>query len=480
MVAPRGVDRRSFIGTLGTSPLWLPSVGLVASGCASKPPETPLAHLYGQDWVHGAYGLYAGKYAGVQTSAEEQSKTAYRVIAQKGVTSLEALQSREVPFYMRVDGTADAFAIERDVPERLTFTAGMSDADREATTKHWEKAREFIQTDYEEIRRLNWALTTLLQQMKHVRNAIEYGHTEQFQLVRQLSVLGEGGAPPFQLPYQVSTKDYGNILVLLLERLDDDRARLARMEADIAAVGLVTRATDAGSGSLSANIHKVLLAVVTDSDATQARAASYPRSQDDRDAYLSRGQTLYQTIKASPEYVQWEKRESSKVFDSIGSMLALLDTVTGLKTSVVYRQLLDIWRGDADYLSYLKTAVGLLPFGQEVLKTIHQAVEITEKVRAAVGQVERGVSVVKSGIATAQKGLGDLGGLSADSIVSAAKDTGLLNTASEFARTKVQRQLSFFKDQDEVRQVTGMLNDTPMLKDLIPQTLPDLPTLQAN
>jgi hypothetical protein len=459
------IARRTFVLSLGTSPIWIPTLG-----CQSKPPETPLAHLYGQDWVHGAYSLYATKYQGVQTSAESNSKTAYRVLAQKGVVSLEALQSRDVPFFMRVDPDAQSFAIERDVPERLTFTAGMSDADRDAATKQWEKAREHIHTDYEEIRRLNWALTTLLQQLQQIRNAIESGKTEQFRLVRQLSVMNEGGQPPFQLPYQVTNVDYSMILALLLERLDDDKTRLARMESDIAAVGLITRATDAGSGSLSSNIHKLLLAVVRDADATEPRAPAFPQQQNERDKLIAHGKQLYDTIKASPEYVAWEKAEREKAWDQIGSMLSMLDSLTGLKTSVIYHQLLDIWRGDADYLSYLKSAIGMLPFGQEVLKTVNQAVEITEKVRGAVGKVEQGIAV-------AQRGIGDLQGGDLDSVLQATKDTGLLNTASQFARTKIDKQLSFYKDQQEVTEVTSAIQDTPLLRDMIPKDLPELPKL---
>ena len=69
--------RRTFVLSLGTAPLWLPA-------CAHQE-ETPLAHLYGKDWVHGAYELSATKYAAVQSSSEKASQNAYSVIAQKGV-----------------------------------------------------------------------------------------------------------------------------------------------------------------------------------------------------------------------------------------------------------------------------------------------------------------------------------------------------------------------------------------------------------
>ena len=139
--------RRAFLGALGTSPIWL-------AACAHHE-EAPLAHLYGPDWVHGAYELYAGKYASIQTSSEEHTKNAYAMLAQKGIGALDALQTREVPFFIRVDQSEQGFDIARDVPERLKFTADMSDQDRQTAQAKWEKARETIQTDYEEIRRLH-------------------------------------------------------------------------------------------------------------------------------------------------------------------------------------------------------------------------------------------------------------------------------------------------------------------------------------
>jgi hypothetical protein len=436
------VNRRSFVLALGTAPLWLPA-------CARKE-ETPLAHLYGQDWVHGAYELYAGKYASIQTSSERASQDAYAALAQKGVTALDALQTREVPFFIRVDDGEQGFAVARDVPERLTFTADMSSADRDASQARWERAREHIHQDYEEIRRLDWALTTLLAQMQHVREAIEDGRLEQYRLVRQLSTLASGDKPPFELPYQVSVADYRDVLTLLLERLDDDSKRLARVESDIVTVGLTARATDANSGSLAANLHKVLLAVVTDAGASSPRPSSFPAGGDDRAAYLARGKELYASIKQTPEYVQWEKRESSKAFDQIGQILSVLDSVTGLKTSAIYRQVLDVWRGDADYLSYLKTVVGLLPGGSEIVKAANQAIELTEKARRVAGQVQTGVARARG-------------------VLQLAKDGGLLNAGSDFARSKIDKQLTFFKDQADLDRVRGLIGESDLMKTALPR-----------
>jgi hypothetical protein len=477
------IHRRGFVLALGSSPLWLPAA------CAHEQ-ETPLAHLYGKEWVHGAYEMYAGQYASIQTSSEKATENAYAMLAQKGVDALGQLQTREVPFFIRVDGSEQGFAIERDVPDRLTFTADMSDADRQMAQAKWEHAREHIQTDYEDIRRLNWALTTLLSQQQRIRAAIENGKLEQYKLVRQVAALAEGEKPPFELPYQVSVADYRDVLLLLLERVDDDSQRLARVESDIVTVGLTARATDSGSASLAANLDKVLLAVVTDSEATTPRAATFPQGSDDRAGYLARGKELYASISQSPEYITWEKHERTKQFDQIGQMLTILDMATGLHTSAIYKQVLDIWRGDADYLSYLKTAVSMLPGGSEIVKVANQAIELTEKARKIVAQVQRGVAIAKGAVDAGkrieQKGLGGLGGITeiagmaglkmppgADGVIQVAKDGGLLNMGSDFARTKIEKQLAFFKDPKELDSIKGMMSESGLMKTTLP-SLKDL------
>jgi hypothetical protein len=451
--------RRAFVLSLASAPLWLPA-------CAAHE-QTPLAHLYGQDWVHGAYELYAGKYASIQKSSEAASHGAYALLAQKGVTELDALQTREVPFFIRVDESEHGFTIARDVPERLKFTSDMSDGDRASAQAKWERAREHIQTDYEGIRKVNWALTTLLSQLQHIRAAIEHGKIEQYQLVRQLGALEEGGKPPYELPFQVTVADYKDILVLLLERLDDDAKRLARVESDIVTVGLTARATDAGSASLAANLHKVLLAVVTDADATTPRAATFPAGVDDRAKFLARGKELAAAIQATPEYVTWEKHERTKAFDRIGGLLTIVDAMTGLHASAVYQQVLDIWRGDADYFSYLKTLAKMLPGGSAVAKVANDAIELTEKVRKVTDQVQKGFAVA-GGALDAGKKLANGQVPDKDGLVQLAKDGGLLNAGSDFARSKLSKQLAFFRDQKDLDQVKGMLGDSGLMEGALP------------
>ncbi|MBX3219779.1 MAG: hypothetical protein KF795_04620 [Labilithrix sp.] len=464
----RRVSRRALLGGFATFPLiaLVSSPSLIAA-CGSRPPETPLAHLYGREWVHGAYKLYSGKYADVQTSADESSQDAYRVLAQKGIVALDALQSRDVPFFARVDDGGSAFSIERKVPERLMFTAGMSDAERKAAEAAWKKARDHVHTDYEEIRRLDWTLTRLLAQLQRIRNAIEEGRIEQYRLVEQLLELKKDPKGlPYELPFQVTAVDYEEILVLLVERLEEDRAHLAQIEADIIAVGMTVRATDAGSATLAASIRKVLLAVVEDG-AVPARPPLFPADEGEKAKLLGAGKELVAKIEASPEYAKWRADEREKKLAAVGAFLQALDAMTGLPTSRVYRTVLDVWRGDHDYLNYLQTIVAIVPHGGKVALVINEAIEYTQKARKIAGTVMATVNTVKGA-----------GSLSSDALVAAATAAAtkeakglVLNTASRFAVERAEKQLSFFKDNAEVQKVTDALAQT----DFVQKAMPTLP-----
>jgi hypothetical protein len=226
------------------------------------------------------------------------------------------------------------------------------------------------------------------------------------------------------------------------------------VESDIVTVGLTARATDSGSGSLSANLHKVLLAVVTDAGSSEPRAKTYPADDDTRGKYGARGKELMATIAASPEYITWEKHESTKAFDQLGQMLTLVDSMTGLHVSAIYNQVLDIWRGDADYLSYLKAAVKMLPGGSALAKVADQAIALTEKARKVAGQVQKGLALAK----TAADG----------NYVQLAKDSGLLNAGSDFARSKLSKQLAFIKDPQELDQLKGMMAQSTLIQSALP------------
>lgn len=462
----RDVSRRDWLGGLATLPL----IALVSSppliaACGSRPPETPLAHLYGQQWVHGAYKLYSTKYADVQTSADETSRDVYRVLAQKGVVALDNLQARDVPFYVRVDPSGQAFAIERKVPERLTFSADMTDADRKHAEVAWKKARDHIHLDYEEVRRLDSALTRLLAQVQRLRNAIEQGKLEQFRMVEQLAQLkADPTRLPYQLPYQVTPKDYDEILLLLLERLEDDRARLAAIEADVVAVGMTVRATDAGSATMAASIRKVLLAVVEDGTVAP-RDPVFPPDEGERTKLLASARALEAKIAASPEFATWQKAEQEKKLAALGAFLAALDQMTGLPTSQVYRTVLNVWRGDHDYLTYLKTIAGLVPHGGAVARTVVEAIEYTEQARKIGGTVLATVKAAKAGSVDALAAE-----VKAQAGAQIAQGKGVvLNTASRFALERAHRQLSFFKDAAEIDKVSGLLAQTDLMTKAIPR-----------
>ena len=455
------ISRRNLLGGFATFPL----IALVSSppliAACGRPPETPLAHLYGKEWVHGAYKLYSTKYAAVQTSADETSHDVYKVLAQKGITALDALQSRDVPFYVRVDPAAHAFVIERQVPERLTFSGDMSEADRKNAEAAWKKARDSIHLDYEEVHRLDNALTRLLSQLQKIRNAIEEGRIEQFRIVEQLAELkADPTKLPYQLPYQVTPQHYEEILVLLLERLEDDRARLGVIEGDVVAVGMTVRSTDAGSATMAASIRKVLLAVIEDGT-SKPREPLFPADEGEKAKLLAIGRALQAKLAASPEFIAWRKAESEKKLAALGAFLQALDTMTGLPTSQVYRTVLNIWRGDHDYLTYLKTVAGFVPHGGAVARTFFEAIEYTEKARQVGGTV---IAAAKA----ASTGSIDAFASEAKAQVAAqatATSKGVvLNTASRFAVERADKQLSFFKDKAEVAKVSDLLAQTDLVR----------------
>lgn len=443
------VPRRKLLLGLGALPLVVAGGPLIVAGCGK--PETPLAHLYGQGWVHGAYEYYGKGYRDLQASSERASFEAYRVLAQKGVTSLDALQSREVPFHLRVDDAQRGFRLERDVPDVLTFRADMTEADRQAATKAWEKAREHIQTDYAEIHRLEWALTRLLLELQHVRGMIEKTREEQYRLCRQAGEVTKGELP-FELPYEVKPKDYETVIVLLVERLEDDRHRLEAIEGDILAVGFTVRATDANSSSLAANIRKVLLAVVEDSK-SEPRAITFPATEDERDKLLAHGRELLRSILASPEYAAWVKAEQDRTLDQIGSVFSILDQITGLPTSAVYRTAVELWRGSDDYLGYLKRLASIVPGGREVAKVVEQAVDLTDTVRKGIETGAKGPEALAKALA-------------------GAGSKALLNTGTKYAKDQVGKQLAFFESELEANEVAKALEQTKLMQDPLPKLLP--------
>ncbi|MEM9695052.1 MAG: hypothetical protein AAGA56_21095 [Myxococcota bacterium] len=432
----------------GVAGLWVSAATTsLMSGCGK--PETPLAHLSGRAWVEGAYEYYGATYADLQQNVEDQSSDAYRVLAQKGIDALGMLQKREVPFHARVDPAGAAFQIRRDVPERLTYTANMGEAERRRTKAAWEKARETIHTDYAEIQRLNWALTRLLSQLQRIHHAIEAAQAEQFRLTRQLAEV-KTGEVPFELPRDVKSKDYSNVLYMLVDRLQDDRQHLDRQQTQILAIGLVARSTDAGSASLASNLQQVLLAVVRDADASVVRPSAYPRKEDEA-AALQRGKALVAQIEQSEGYQAWLRREQTAWLTQIGSFLSLVDAATGIPVSQVYNKAVSVFREGGDYLDYLELVASFSPSPQlnEVLK---KCVALSRKVR--------------DGVDTAQALIAK-----ADQIDSSEILGALVNTGTEQARKQVDKQLLFFSDKLELSNVTEELASTSLMQKALPREL---------
>ncbi len=423
------------------------------AACVQQRAETPLAHLYGKQWVHGAYSYFAKTYADIQQGADERSGEAYRVLAQKGVTALSALQSREVPFYIQVADGGERFLIQRQVPERLTFTADMTEAERQEATFDWKLARDHIQTDYVEITRLDKALTGLLLELRQVRNAEEQGQLEQYKLARQLGDIEAGGALPFQLPYKVHRDDYRIVLYLLLERLESDRKRLRRIESGIISVGLVARATDANSASLAQNIQKVLLAVAND-PLPPAESLELPE-QDDRHEKMARARKLRDHIVKTEGYKTWLAAQKERE-DEIGRFLTVLDQMTGLHTSRIYRSVMHIWNGRGDYLSYLKIAASLVPSGSGLDSVLETAIDTTEKARKVIATAEHVEAVAKQAADEAENGELEL------------KGEALINVASKRARGELDKQLVFYRDKAEQTAVDKALGATKLMQGPLP------------
>jgi hypothetical protein len=416
--------------------LWLPPL----VGCGK--PAAPLAHLSGQAWVTGAYEHYGAAYQRLQTDAEDQTSLAYAVLAQKGVTALDGLQRREVPFHVRVDEAGDRFAIHRDVPERLTFTASMDAADRERANRLWQKARAHIHTDYAEIARLNWALMRMLEQLWRIRSAIDAAETEQFRLTRQLAEI-EQGELPFELPRDVTPAAYALVVLLLVDRLEDDRTRLTTLETQILATGLAVRSADDGSASLSANLRRVLMAIVRDTERSTMRATAYP-GDEERARLIANGRKLVVQISHSADYESWLEAERDAWLGQLGTLLSLVDAATGVPVSAAYNKAITIFKGDADYLDYLSLVASFAP-SPELRTTLDDALTLTRKVRSAYR---------------------DAGAL-ADGDMNAALG-GLINTGTDAARHGVDKQLSFFHDGAELEAISAELDDTALMRATLP------------
>jgi hypothetical protein len=376
------------------------------------------------------------------------SKEAYGVVKRKGIGSLEALQTREVPFLYRASDDGDSYAIVRDVPERLTLTADMTAKERAQAQEAWQKARAHLHTDYAEIRKLNRATTRLFSEHSRLRHSIDAGVQEQFKITRQLGMMRDNARDlPFELPYKVSRDDYGDVLLLLMERLEADKKRIAAVEGAITSVGLQVRATDAGSGSLSRNVSPVLLAVARDAKAAVSPPIDYPRSADLRRGLARKGTELRALVEETTEYRQWLRLQEQAEEVVVGGLLAVLERVTGLPISAAYREAQAIWRGEGDYLDHLRRLVKLVPGGSKLAAAIEIGVELTTRLRDARDDIRGAVAHSDSAMKTVR-----------------ARGTSLLvNAGSRYARDRIGKQLAFLESSSQLDRVSRELDSLSWL-----------------
>lgn len=411
--------------------------------------DTPLDHLYGQEWVREVYRHYAKGYADIEAESKSSSKDAYRVVKRKGIGSLDALQTREVPFEFRASEERDSYTIVRDVPERLTLTADMSARQRVQAQEAWEQARAHLHKDYAEIRRLNGATSRLFAEHHRLRRSIDAGVEEQFKITRQLGLLRDNARDlPFELPYKVNRGDYGKILLLLMERLEADKGRIAAVESAITSVGLQVRSTDTGSGSLSRNVSPVLVAVARDAESAISPPLDYPVDESLRRGLAEKGKELRAAVEEAPEYRQWLKLQEQAEEVVIGGLIALLERATGLPISTAYREIQAIWRGEGDYLAHLRRLVRLVPGGSKLAQVVDVGVELTERLRDVSGEIRGAVDKSDQAIKTVR-----------------SKGVSLLvNAGSRYAKERVGKQLTFFETAAQLERVTEELDSIPWLK----------------
>ena len=120
----------------------------------------------------------------------------------------------------------------------------------------------------------------------------------------------------------------------------------------------------------------------------------------------------------------------------------MLDQVTGIPTSPIFGTVVKLWRGDDDYLGYLRTAAGLVPNG-EVRATLEQAVDLTDTARR--------LAPAAQALATGDTGEAIRRG-----------EGYVLNAGSRFARDRAGKQLAFFRDAAEVDVAAEALAGTPL------------------
>jgi hypothetical protein len=435
--------RRLTIATIGCA------LAALLCGCAHKQ-KTPFDHLYGEAWCQGVYQGYADQYEGVYRGAGESARGSYGYLVQEGVSALSRLQSRGTPFYVGIDQATSMFSIKREVPERLTFSADMTEADRQRATEEFERARAHLAEDYTDVQRLEHTLNGLLDTLTGVRSVIQRTEEETYNLSWIRQSLKEEGIPPFELPYQVTLKRYDEVLVLLLARLDQDLNDLKTLESGIMTVVLAARATDSRSQSLAGNIEVAVLASVMDME--NARTRRLPSTMPTGEVWTQQahlGEAMFARVIADPGYQQYAAAKGSAGPDPIGAVLSIIDSIYGTHLAEAAVAVRNIIEGkDVDYLALLKGVASLAPRGTMVGDVLNKAVELTDKYRDVMSKVDQAMAVAGK-IQNAGDALSQVGGASPQWLINQAGSAqGALGQVvfiqSEAERLDVQAQLKGF------------------------------------
>jgi hypothetical protein len=417
----------------------------LAGACAHKQ-KTPFDHLYGEGWCQGVYQGYAERYEVVYQGAGERARGSYTYLVREGVAALTRLQSRGTPFFVGIDPASGRFSLKREVPERLTFTADMTDEDRRRATAQFEQARQHIAEDYTDVERLEHALNGLLDTLTGVRGVIRQTEEELYNLTRIRESL-KRGEPPFELPYQVTLKRYDEVLVLLLARLDQDLSDLEALDSGILAVVLTARATDARGQSLTGNIEVAVLASIEDLNA--ARERRLPPVLPSGEVWIGQahaGEEIFARIAADPAYKQYAAAKGSIGPDPIGAVLSIVDSVWGTHltdAASAVRNMIE--GGEVDYFALLKGAASLAPRGTMVGDMLDKAVELTETYQKAVATVDQALAAAGK-IGNAGDALGKIKGAGAKWLINragSAKDAAdqIVFIEDEARRIDVQSKL---------------------------------------
>lgn len=440
--ARRGMNPRPTISLLALAAIAL----FLVCGCAHKQ-KTPFDHLYGEGWCQGVYQGYAEKYESVYRGAGQSARASYSYLVRDGVGALERLQSRGTPFYVAIEPGTGRFALRREVPERLTFTADMSEEDRRRATEEFERAREHLAEDYSDVQRLEHTLNGLLDTLTGIGGVIQATEQEAFNLTRIRQSLKQG-EPPFELPYQVTLKRYDEVLALLLARLEQDLNDLRALESGILAVVLASRATDSRGQSLAGNIEVAVLASVEDLATSHERRL--PPVMPTDEVWIAQthvGEQVFARVVADPAYQQYAAAKGSVGPDPIGAVLSFIDAAYGTHLAEAVGAVRNILEGgEADYFALLKGVASLAPRGTVIGSVLNKAVELTDTYRKVVSTVDQALAVAGQ-IENAGDALSQVGGASPQWLINRAGSAEGAVNQIVFIKDEAQR----FDVQDKLK-----------------------------